>query len=107
MTTTSITSAEFGRASYPINWDLDPNEFDYDSATEFYHERIEHHFDSMCQEQGSSGSLYLYSSEVYVNIDDDTEIEFLETIKDAASKAYEDLCEATEEGLFDLKGEQQ
>ena len=106
MTTTSITSPEFGRASYPINWDLDPSEFDYDSATEFYHERIEHHFDSMCQEQGSSGSLYLYTSEVYVDVDEDTDIEFLDVIREAVSKAYQDLCEATEDGRF-RNGEQQ
>ena len=105
MTTTSITASEFGRASYPINWDLDPNEFDYDSATEFYHSRIEYHFDSMCREQGSSGSIYLYTSEVYVELEDNgpDDINFLEVVREAASKAYDDLCTATEEGQFDIK----
>ena len=101
MTTTSITSPEFGKAYYQINWDLDGNEFDYESATEFYHDQIVNHFDSICKKFGSSGSLYLYSSEVYVDIEDDTGIDFWDAIEEAATKAYDDLCKAAEKGQFD------
>ena len=102
MTTTSITSPEFGKHYYPINWDLDSDEFDYESATEFYHDQIVNHFDSICKKFGSSGSLYLYSSEVYVDVNDDTGIDFWEAIQEAASLAYDDLCSQSELGRFDL-----
>ena len=102
MTTTSIQSSKFGKAEYPINWNLDPNQFDYDSATEFYHDRIETHFNSICHEQGSTGSVLLYTSEVYVDINDNTEIDFSDVIEDAVLRAYEDLCTASEQGRFNL-----
>ena len=107
MTTTSITSAQFGRISFPINWNLDPDKFDYNHAEEYYHTKIQEHFDEMCQKLGSSGSLYLWTSEVLVEIDDEEpDVDFFEILGEAARKAYDDLCEATEEGLFDLKGGQ-
>lgn len=102
MTTTSIQSAEFGKASFKFYWNLDPDQFDYDSAESFYHNRIEYHFDSMCQAQGSTGSLLMNTSEVYIDINDETEIDFSEVIVDAVQRAYQDLCTASEQGRFNL-----
>ena len=102
MTTTSINAACFGRASYPINWNLNADEFDYDEATKYYHDKITYHFDSICNEQGSTGSIFLSISEVYSDVDDDSDVDYFEIIKDAVSLAYDDLCTMSESGAFDF-----
>ena len=104
MTTSSVTSSSFGTASYPLNWCNDPEEFDFDEAEDFYHERITHHFDRICTRAGSTGSLIMYSSEVYFDIDDETEICFEEVIDKAVRTAYEETIAASENGDFDLDG---
>ncbi|MAK37995.1 MAG: hypothetical protein CMC15_17680 [Flavobacteriaceae bacterium] len=105
MTTSSVTSSSFGRASYPLNWCNDPDEFDFEEATKYYHDQITYHFDRICTEAGSTGSLIMGSSEVYFDIEDQTEISFEEVMQEASDIAYEETIVASENGDFDLGGE--
>tara|TARA_B100000287_G_scaffold72193_2_gene63820 strand:+ start:500 stop:844 length:345 start_codon:yes stop_codon:yes gene_type:complete len=111
MTTTSTQSAYFGRDSHRLNWELDPSRFDFEEAEYFYHKQITYHFDRICAEQGSTGSLIMGSSEVYFDIEerwtdpDDDMIDFHEVMRSSVNIAYEETVEASEAGNFDINGE--
>ena len=79
MTTTSISGSEFGRAGNFFSMD--------DLMQRYYWRMLTDGFDRLCREKGSSAWIELELAEVYFKVDDKTEIDFHEILKEAKEYA--------------------